>query len=69
MQFDNTRIAIRERSYFDLLDLALLVIRRHALPLLIATAIGAAPMMLLNAWLLGDMVSEAELDFEAGSGR
>jgi hypothetical protein len=56
LQFDNTRIAIRERSFLDLLDLALLVIRRHAGPLLAALAAGAAPMVLLNTVLLGGFV-------------
>ena len=54
MQLDDYRIAIRERNYLDLLDLALRVVRAHALPLLAAFVVGVAPFMLLNAWLLSD---------------
>jgi len=48
-----TRISIRERSFVDVLDLALHVIRAHAWPLAAALAVGVLPTMLLNAWLLG----------------
>jgi len=54
MQLDRTHIAIRERGLLEILDLALQVVRRHAGPLLLALLIGALPMALLNAWLLGD---------------
>lgn len=53
MQYDRTRIAIRERSGLDILDLALHVFRNHAGPLALAIAAGAVPMLLLNYWLLG----------------
>ncbi|HUT90353.1 MAG TPA: hypothetical protein VMY37_12705 [Thermoguttaceae bacterium] len=61
LQLDKTRIAIRERAYVDILDLALRVIRVHAGPLVLAFAAGVAPMLLLNGWLLAGY---AELDFE-----
>lgn len=64
MQLDKTRIAIRERSYLDVLDLALHVIRAYARPLALAFALGVVPMMLLNWWLLRGY---ADLDFEFGS--
>lgn len=48
----SNRISIRERSFPDLLDLALHVIRAYAMPLVVALAVGAIPAMLLNAWLL-----------------
>src|SRR4051794_26586320 len=70
MQFDKTRIAIRERNFLDILDLALLVIREHARPLAIALAVGIVPFALLNAWLLSDMVdSVLEIDaiYDSGS--
>jgi hypothetical protein len=63
LQFDKTRIAVRERSYIDLLDLALRVSRVYAWPLLLAFAAGIVPMMLLNGWLLADF---AERDFAFG---
>lgn len=52
MQLDTTRIAIRERGYLELLDLALQVIRAFAAPLATAFVVGVAPMMAFNAWLL-----------------
>jgi hypothetical protein len=63
MQLDDYRIAIRERNYLDLLDLALRVVRAHALPLLAAFVVGVAPFLLLNAWLLSD---STEPHFELG---
>ena len=59
VEFDQTRIAIRERSYTDILDLAVRVSRRHALPLIMALALGVIPATLFNAWLLGDIVDNA----------
>jgi hypothetical protein len=64
VQLDKTRIAIRERNYLDVLDLALHVIRAYARPLALAFALGALPMMALNWWLLREY---AELDFEIGA--
>jgi hypothetical protein len=63
LQLDNNRIAIRERSYVDILDTALRVCRVYAWPLLLALAVGILPMMLLNAWLLAGI---ANLDLEFG---
>jgi len=63
LKFDDNRITIRERSYIDLLDLALRVIRVYAWPLAVALLVGVAPMICLNAWLLADY---AEVDFELG---
>lgn len=54
MQLDKTRIAIRERSFLDILDLALRVIWGYWGPLAIVSAAGAAPMIVLNHWLLAD---------------
>jgi hypothetical protein len=59
VQLDSTRISIRERSYADVLDLALLVIRAYALPLALAFAAGVVPAMLLNAWLLTGLIQPA----------
>jgi hypothetical protein len=54
MAQDQTLVEIRERSYLDLLDLALVVIRSHARVLLLAAAAGIAPFAALNVWLLSD---------------
>lgn len=63
MQLDKTRITVRERSYFDILDLALRVVRAGGWPLAAALAAGAAPMMLLDGWLLAGY---REPDFDTG---
>jgi len=60
VQLDSTRIAIRERSFADLLDLALRVIREHALPLAATFTIGAVPMALFNHWLLAETLNDDE---------
>jgi hypothetical protein len=52
MQLDQHRIVIRERSYVDLLDLALRVIRAYAAPLAGLFLLGVVPAMCLNAFLL-----------------
>jgi hypothetical protein len=49
-----TLIQIRERSYLDLLDLALLVVRHRPRGLALAAAAGIAPFAALNFWLLSD---------------
>lgn len=55
MQLDGNRIVIRERSWLDVLDLALRVCRVYAWPLLVTLAIGIVPAMALNAWILRDV--------------
>lgn len=62
MQLDKTRIAIRERSFIDILDLALAVLRKHAGPLCLALLAGAVPAALVNHWLLRDVLLEAAFD-------
>ena len=52
MQFDATRIVVRERDFLDLTDLAVRVIRAHAGPLLVSFVLGIAPFILLNHLLL-----------------
>jgi hypothetical protein len=49
---DRTMIVIRERSFMDLLDLALLVVRAYPVTLGLAAAAGIAPWAALNVWLL-----------------
>ena len=53
MQLDNTRIAIRERSLLDTLDLALHVIRQYPRELLLTFLLAAVPLAVLNDYLLG----------------
>jgi hypothetical protein len=48
---DQTLVQIRERSFLDILDLALVVVRRRPLTIGIAALAGAAPFAALNAWL------------------
>lgn len=59
MNFDQTYIAIRERSYPELLDLSLQLTRRHALGLLLALVAGAAPWALLNGVLLYEWAEDS----------
>lgn len=64
MQLDKTRIAIRERSLPELLDLTLVVGRRHFWPLVGWWLVGVAPWAGLNYWLLvvaGEGFSEHDL--------
>jgi len=55
MQLDRTRIAIRERSLLEILDLSLRVVRFCFLPLILTWLAGVLPMMLLNYWFVGWM--------------
>ena len=54
MQLDKTSIVIRERNYFDILDLALRVVRTYPAPLFIAMLLGTIPFAALNHWWIGD---------------
>ncbi len=63
MELDKHRIAIRERDFGEVLDLALCVIRVYARPLAGAMAIGIAPLFVFNIWLLWDY---REMDFHFG---
>lgn len=52
MQLDRTRIAVRERSGIEILDMSLHVVRAYFRPWLQATLLGALPFMVINAALL-----------------
>jgi hypothetical protein len=53
VQLDKTLIAIHERGLLETLDLSLHTVRRYFWPLLITFSLGAAPLMLLNHFLVG----------------
>ena len=52
--YDRMLIQVRERSFLDVLDLALLVVRHHPRTLGLAALSGIAPFAALNAWLTSD---------------
>ncbi len=56
MQLDRTRIAIRERSLLETIDLALFVVREFAAPVIWCSLIAILPLALLNYALVGWMV-------------
>lgn len=62
MQLDKTQIAIRERSFPDILDLSLHLCRRHALPLAAALLAAIVPLAMLNHWLLSGDLNEFDAD-------
>lgn len=52
MATDRTLVQVRERSMLDLLDLALVVVRRKPGAIAAAALLGVAPWAALDAWLL-----------------
>ena len=69
MQLDKTQIVIRERSYIDILDLSLRVIRAYAGPLFLMLLAGIAPFFFFNAWLLSGLVGTGlEVEIDPGYG-
>ncbi|MFO0908479.1 MAG: hypothetical protein U0794_08975 [Isosphaeraceae bacterium] len=54
MAIDRTLIEIRERSYADVLDLALVVVRNRPWAVGLAALAGSLPFILLNWWLSRD---------------
>ncbi|MEN1678091.1 MAG: hypothetical protein AAGJ46_00750 [Planctomycetota bacterium] len=65
MNLDATKIAIRERSFGEIMDLALVVIRQRFGPLLVLLAVGAAPWALLNHFLTSRLILDSIGDEEA----
>jgi hypothetical protein len=61
MQLDRTRIAIYQRSWLELVDLTLIVLRHYWRPLCFWAIVGVAPMMLINQFLLWPMLQYEEL--------
>lgn len=62
MRLDQTTIAIRPRSASEILDLMLLVIRRHFRSLAVLLAVSALPFVALNYLATWWMIDEAYVD-------
>ena len=58
MQFDRTRIAIRERPFLDIVDLSFQVLRSFLWPLFLTTLVVALPIAVIDWWLLRDLIRE-----------
>ena len=56
MQLDRTRLAIRERGLLETIDLALLVVREFAGPIVVCGLLAIVPLALVNYALVGWMV-------------
>lgn len=54
MQLDRAHLAIRQRQYLDILDLALVVIRNHWLGLGLCTLLGVLPAFAFNAFVVAN---------------
>ena len=55
MQFDQTSIAIRERSSLEVFDLAANVLVRHLQPIMVLLFLNAMPFVVLDYYLIGWM--------------
>ncbi len=58
MQLDRTEIVIRQRSSLELLDLSLVVLRKHVRSIMLTSALLGIPLLvidvLMTSWMLGD---------------
>lgn len=61
MVLDHTHIAVRERNFMEVLDLAVQVVRRHWLGLTIALAVGTIPTAFVNHLLLRGYIDPNEI--------
>ena len=61
MTYDRTLIVIRERSFLDLLDLSLVVMRDRPVIIGLTALTGIAPFAALNVWLLSGDASHSGL--------
>lgn len=68
MQLDKTEIVIRQRSMAELMDLSLVVLRRHGLKIAAASAVFGIPLLIANIlsihWMLGEAAIMATEDTE-----
>ena len=53
MKFDQTSIAIRDRSHLEIYDLAAIVMVRHIRPIMVLLLLNALPFALLDYYLVG----------------
>lgn len=58
MQLDKTEIVVRQRNALELLDLSILVMRRHFRSIVMTSAVFGIPFLLLNALATYWMLSE-----------
>jgi hypothetical protein len=65
MQLDRTRIAVRERSGIEILDMALHVVRAYFRPWWQATLLGALPFIVVNIALLWGLWIDPDEGFPA----
>lgn len=62
MQLDRTGLAVRERSFFDLVDLSFMLLRVYFVPLMKATLLTIAPLWLLNILLVDNLLRDALIE-------
>lgn len=62
MQLDRTGLAVRERSFFDLVDLSFMVLRIYFAPIMKATLLTVAPLWVLNYLLVDPFLRDAIVD-------
>lgn len=58
MQLDKTEIVIRQRSALELLDLSLVVLRRHAASIIVTSALIGVPLLMFDVWSIAWMLNE-----------
>lgn len=54
MAFERTLVRVRVRSFLEVLDLALVVVRERPITIGLAALAGVAPLAVLNAWITAD---------------
>lgn len=62
MKFDHTFIAIRQRSWLEIFDLSIHVMRDYFAPIMILLAVGALPWIIIDWCLLGWMLGDEYCD-------
>ncbi len=61
MQLDRTEIVVRARSAMELFDLSLQVLKRHAIPIALSSALIGWPLLLIDSWAVAWMLGEDAL--------